>query len=57
MKQDMSKNLCKYGHGCCTAPDTNCPHWQGTFCELDYNDKDDREIRLQKNIVTDTAIM
>lgn len=26
--------MCKYGHGCCTAPDTICPHWQGTFCEL-----------------------
>ena len=29
--------ICKYGHGCCTAPDTTCPHWQGTFCEL-YDD-------------------
>lgn len=19
----------------CTAPDTNCPYWQGTFCALD----------------------
>lgn len=28
---------CNYGYGYCTAPDTNCPHWQGTFCELDYN--------------------
>lgn len=24
-----------YSYGVCTAPDTNCPHWQGTFCELD----------------------
>jgi len=26
---------CIYGHGCCTAPDTKCIHWAGTFCELD----------------------
>lgn len=26
---------CEYGYGLCTAPDTQCPHWQGTFCELD----------------------
>lgn len=24
-----------YGYGYCSAPDTICPHWQGTFCELD----------------------
>lgn len=28
---------CDYGYGHCTAPDTKCPHWQGTFCELDMN--------------------
>ena len=27
--------LCEYGHGRCTAPDTKCPHWIGTFCEFD----------------------
>ena len=27
--------MCKWGHGRCTAPDTQCPHWIGTFCELD----------------------
>lgn len=27
--------LCEHGYGRCTAPDTKCPHWQGTFCELD----------------------
>lgn len=26
---------CEYGHGRCTAPDTECIHWMGTFCELD----------------------
>jgi len=29
--------ICEYGHGRCTAPDTSCPHWQGTFCDLDKN--------------------
>ena len=29
-------NKCDYGYGYCTAPDTICPHWQGTFCELYY---------------------
>jgi hypothetical protein len=28
-------NKCNYGYGYCAAPDTICPHWQGTFCELD----------------------
>lgn len=28
-------NSCDYGYGKCTAPDTLCPYWQGTFCELD----------------------
>lgn len=27
--------MCDWGHGWCTAPETNCPHWIGTFCELD----------------------
>lgn len=27
--------MCPYKDGDkCTAPDTACPHWQGTFCEL-----------------------
>lgn len=26
---------CEYGHGRCIAPDTECIHWMGTFCELD----------------------
>ena len=21
----------------CTAPETNCPYWSGTFCSLDVN--------------------
>ena len=31
--------LCEYGHGCCTAPDTKCPHWIGIVCELDEANK------------------
>ncbi len=28
---------CEYkdGHAECTAPDTKCEHWQGTFCDCD----------------------
>lgn len=31
--------LCEHGYGRCTAPETKCPYWQGTFCALDltYN--------------------
>lgn len=28
-------SMCEYWYGRCTAPDTRCPHWIGTFCELD----------------------
>lgn len=31
----ISIPFCEYGFGICSAPDTICPHWQGTFCELD----------------------
>lgn len=27
--------LCEHGYGRCTAPNTECSHWMGTFCELD----------------------
>lgn len=30
---------CEYGHGLCKAPETQCPHWQGIFCELDEQRK------------------
>ena len=33
----ISIPFCDYGYGYCTAPDTTCPHWQGTFCELDLS--------------------
>lgn len=26
---------CEYGYGLCKALNTQCPHWQGIFCELD----------------------
>lgn len=40
---------CEYGHGRCTAPDTWCIHWMGTFCELD-DDKNGNHIMNFKNI-------
>lgn len=30
---------CEYGHGRCTAPDTECIHWMGTFCEYNVDKK------------------
>lgn len=33
----LMSSKCSYGHGYCTAPDTTCSHWQGTFCELGCN--------------------
>ena len=33
----ISVSFCGYGYGYCTASDTICPHWQGTFCELDLS--------------------
>ena len=29
---EYNETYCKYF---CTAPDTECEHWQGTFCDLD----------------------
>lgn len=37
---------CGYGHGECKAPETQCPHWQGTFCELD---KEAEEQETERN--------
>lgn len=28
-------NMCEYMGVPCTAPYTICPHWMGTYCELD----------------------
>lgn len=46
---------CEYGHGKCKAPDTQCPHWQGTFCELDMMtrviDKFDKEVKEHPEII------
>lgn len=33
----ISIPICEYGFGICNAPNTTCPHWQGTFCELDLS--------------------
>lgn len=39
--------VCEYGHGRCTAPDTKCIHWQGTFCELDKEAEEQEAEREQ----------
>ena len=31
----MYYRKCPYTDRICTAPDTDCPHWIGTFCELE----------------------
>ena len=31
----LNRYMCPYGFGICFAPGGNCPHWVGTFCELD----------------------
>lgn len=28
-------NRCEWGYGMCTAPDTDCQFWHGTFCKID----------------------
>lgn len=34
--------MCPYKDGAkCTALDTDCPHWQGAFCELDESSKEE----------------
>lgn len=38
---------CEYGHGRCTAPETKCIHWQGTFCELDKEAEEQETEREQ----------
>lgn len=36
----INNYFCEYGYGRCFAPSTECPHWQGTFCELDVERKE-----------------
>ncbi len=31
-------SVCEYMGVRCTAPDTICPYWMGTYCELDVED-------------------
>lgn len=31
---DVNQFYCSFVGGFCRAPDTQCCHWQGTFCEL-----------------------
>ena len=46
---------CGYGHRKCKAPDTQCPYWKGTFCELDMMtrviDKFDKEVKEHPEII------
>ena len=46
---------CGYGHRECKASDTQCPHWKGTFCELDMMtrviDKFDKEVKEHPEII------
>lgn len=45
----MTKEMkCEYGHGDCTAPDTKCIHWMGTFCELDIAEAVERVRKYAK---------
>ena len=50
---------CGYGHGECKAPDTQCPHWKGTFCELDMMtrviDKFDKVVKEHPEIIEEVA--
>ena len=36
----MRCDICDWDRTDCTAPNTSCPHWIGTFCELDISDGD-----------------
>ena len=31
---DVNRYYCSFIGGFCSAPETRCYHWQGTFCEL-----------------------
>lgn len=34
--------MCPHTDGAkCTVPDTDCPYWQGTLCELDESIKEE----------------
>lgn len=46
--------ICKYGHGCCTAPDTSCPRC-GKVLFVSYMMI--TKFTMQKNIVINTVIM
>lgn len=37
----MADYRCPYGYGWCEVPYKDCPHWQGTFCELDVEVRED----------------
>lgn len=43
--------VCEYGHGPCTAPDTKCPYWQGTLCEL-YKEAEEQEAEREQYLLS-----
>ena len=46
---------CGYGHREYKMPETQCPHWKGTFCELDMMtrviDRFDKEVKEHPEII------
>ena len=50
---------CGYGHGECKTPETQCPHWHGTFCELDMMtrviDSFDKVVKEHPEIIEEVA--
>ena len=41
----MADYRCPYGYGWCEVPYKDCPHWQGTFCELDVEARRMNELK------------
>lgn len=41
----MADYRCPYGYGWCEVPCKDCPHWQGTFCELDVEAENMDELK------------
>ena len=41
----MADYRCPYRYGWCEVPYKDCPHWQGTFCELDVEARRMNELK------------
>ena len=44
----MADYRCPYGYGWCEVPYKDCPHWQGTFCELEVGVREDGWLQGRK---------